>query len=92
VSVDNAGIVISAVKLADDAGDDPRGDVVVRVYEALGGRATGRLTFDFPAGSVVTTDLLERPLPGGSLDLQDGGLQLALRPFQVLTLRVTRPT
>ena len=92
VSVDHDGIVVSAVKLADDAGSDPTGDVVVRVYEALGARATGRLTFDFPVGSVTTTDLLERPLPGGALDLHDGGLQLALRPFQVLTLRATRST
>ena len=92
VSLDQDGIVVSAVKLADDTGSDPAGDVVVRVYEALGARATGRLGFDFPVASVTITDLLERPLPGGLLDLQDGGLQLALRPFQVLTLRVTRPT
>ncbi len=92
VSVDHDGIVVSAVKLADDSGSDPTGDLVVRVYEALGARATGQLTFDFPVGSITTTDLLERPLPGGALDLHDGGLQLALRPFQVLTLRVTRST
>ena len=77
---------------SDPAGSDPGGDVVVRVYEALGARATGRLAFGFPVGSVTTTDLLERPLPGGAIDLHDGGLRLALRPFQVLTLRVTRPT
>ncbi len=90
VSLDNDGIVVSAVKFADGPGD-PGGDVVVRLYEALGARATGRLTFDFPVASVTTTDLLERPLPGGLLDLHDGELQVALRPFQVLTLRLTRP-
>jgi len=90
VSVDDDGIVVSAVKLADDAGEDPAGDVVVRVYEALGGRATGRLTLNFPAGSVVVTDLLERPLDEPSPALEDGQVQLTLRPFQVLTLRVTQ--
>ena len=38
------------------------GDVVVRLYEALGARASGRLALGFPADSVTVTDLLERPL------------------------------
>ncbi|NUR06805.1 MAG: alpha-mannosidase [Nocardioidaceae bacterium] len=91
VSVDQDGIVVSAVKLADDAGTDPDGDVVVRVYEALGARATGHLSLGFPAGSVVATDLLERPLADGAVEVStDGRVGLILRPFQVLTLRVTR--
>jgi alpha-mannosidase len=90
-SVDNDGIVVSAVKLADDAGEDPAGDVVVRVYEALGARASGHLLLGFPAESVTVTDLLERPLDDGALDLDDGRVTLTLRPFQILTLRVSRP-
>ena len=88
--VDNDGIVVSAVKLAEDAGDDPAGDVVVRVYEALGARASGALTLGFPADSVTVTDLLERPLDGDPLDVDDGRVALTLRPFQILTLRVSR--
>jgi alpha-mannosidase len=90
VRMDNDGIVVSAVKLADDAGADPAGDVVVRVYEALGARATGRLTLGFDASSAVVTDLLENPLDGGALELDDGSLTLVLRPFQVLTLRLSQ--
>jgi alpha-mannosidase len=90
VSIDDDGIVVSAVKLADDAGEDPAGDLVVRVYEALGARATGRLSLGFPARSVVVTDLLERPLDESRLPLENGGVQLDLRPFQVLTLRVAQ--
>ena len=91
VSVDNDGIVVSAVKLADDAGEDPGGDVVVRVYEALGARASGHLALGFRADSVAVTDLLERPLDGGVLDVDaDGRVALTLRPFQILTLRVAR--
>ena len=79
------------MKLADDAGEDPAGDVVVRVYEALGARASGRLTLGFPADSVTVTDLLERPLDDGPLDVDDTGrVALTLRPFQILTLRVSR--
>ncbi|MGH3692369.1 MAG: alpha-mannosidase, partial [Microbacterium sp.] len=43
VSVQGDGIVVSAVKLADDGS----GDVIVRVYEALGRRATGELSVGF---------------------------------------------
>ncbi|HEX5562043.1 MAG TPA: glycoside hydrolase family 38 C-terminal domain-containing protein [Nocardioidaceae bacterium] len=91
VSVDNEGIVVSAVKLADDAGDDVAGDVVVRVYEALGARAEGRLRLGFDVSSVTATDLLERPLDDGVLALDgDGRVRLRLRPFQVLTVRLAR--
>jgi hypothetical protein len=45
--------------------------------------------------SVVLTDLLERPVDARSLSdgaVPDGdGVDLRLRPFQVLTLRATRP-
>jgi alpha-mannosidase len=89
VSVDNDGIVVSAVKLADDTGADSGGDVVVRVYESVGARAAGRLRFDFPVQSVAVTDLLERPVD--SAVVVDGdGVDLRLRPFQVLTLRAAR--
>jgi alpha-mannosidase len=91
VAVDHDGIVVSAVKLADDAGEDPAGDVVVRLYEALGGRAAGRLSFGFGVDAVVVTDLLERPLDTGPLPVDgENSVEVSLRPFQVLTLRVTR--
>ncbi|MGH8777267.1 MAG: glycosyl hydrolase-related protein, partial [Jiangellaceae bacterium] len=51
-------IVIEAIKLADDRS----GDVVVRLYEGLGGRATGHLIPAFPVTAVTETDLLERPI------------------------------
>ena len=79
VSVDNPAVVVEAVKLADDRS----GDVVVRLYESLGGRARTSLRTSFPVHRVVETDLLERPLADTSVDLE-------LRPFQVLTLRFTK--
>ncbi|MEJ5945984.1 glycoside hydrolase family 38 C-terminal domain-containing protein [Pseudokineococcus basanitobsidens] len=85
-------VVVEAVKLADDAS----GDVVVRLYEALGGRARARLVPGFAAAGVEEVDLLERPAPAdvrGALhdeQLDDGAAVLALRPFQVVTLRLRR--
>ncbi|MCW2503816.1 MAG: alpha-mannosidase [Actinomycetia bacterium] len=87
VSVTGDALVVEAVKLADDRS----GDVVVRLYESRGGQARGVLRTGFPLGTATVTDLLERPLPGPALVTRDdGGVELALRPFQILTLRLTR--
>jgi alpha-mannosidase len=73
-------VLIEAVKLADDRS----GDVVVRVYEAHGVPGAATLLTSFPAAAMVVTDLLERRLG-------DTGPALRLRPFQIVTVRVTRP-
>ncbi|MGW8671671.1 alpha-mannosidase [Streptomyces niveus] len=88
VSVDNDAVVVSAVKLADDRS----GDLVVRLYEAHGGRARATVLIDgFATGRAVLTDLLERPLPDAEPPTAaDGGVVLALRPFQLVTLRLPR--
>jgi alpha-mannosidase len=86
VRVDHDGVLVSAVKLADDGS----GDVIVRLYEALGARAAARLELGFRSTSVTVTDLLERPLPSSDTpapSLDGGGVDLGLRPFQILTLR-----
>ncbi len=89
VAVAGGHTVIETVKLADDSS----GDVVVRLYEPLGGHTTSALTLGFPAAELREVDLLERPLrpASGALgDLAGGSAQLRLRPFQVLTVRIVR--
>ena len=85
VSLDNDAVVVSALKLAEDAS----GDVVVRCYEAHGGRAAALLTpgFEF-AGEVEVCDLLERRIDVA--EIEDGAVKLRLRPFQLVTLRFKR--
>ena len=85
VEVDRDDIVIEAVKLADDRS----GDVVVRLYEARGGHADGQLRLNLDVAAVRETDLLERPL--ADHPARDGAVNLRLRPFQILTLRLVRP-
>jgi alpha-mannosidase len=87
----NEGVRIEAVKLADDRS----GDVVVRVYEALGRRAATTLVPGFDVASVAEVDLLERPLGedmarSRHLAHEGDAIALELRPFQVVTLRLTR--
>jgi alpha-mannosidase len=85
VGVDGDAASIEAVKLADDRS----GDVVVRLYESLGGRARTRLRASFPLAGVEVTDLLERPTAGEPVEVAaDGSVPVELRPFQVLTLRL----
>ncbi|GAA2167231.1 glycosyl hydrolase-related protein [Humibacillus xanthopallidus] len=63
--------------------------VVVRLYEAHGGRARARLVPGFEADEIVETDLLERPLAQPKALVDPDGT-LALRPFQLVTLRLRR--
>ncbi|MEU9115363.1 glycoside hydrolase family 38 C-terminal domain-containing protein [Streptomyces sp. NPDC048483] len=87
ISVDNDATVVTAVKLADDAG----GDVIVRLHEAHGGRARTALTTSFALADVVATDLLERPTAEGPAVEREGNtVRMALRPFQIVTLRLVR--
>jgi alpha-mannosidase len=84
VTVDgDAGVLIEAVKLADDRS----GDVIVRLYESLGGRATARLSTSFAVASVSETDLLERGVEPTAFVAPS---TLHVRPFQVVTLRLHR--
>ncbi|MFI9507786.1 alpha-mannosidase [Nocardia sp. NPDC052566] len=83
-TVDNDAVVTSAVKLADDGS----GDVVLRVYESHGGRASALITPGFTVEGWQVCDLLERPVPGDSpAEAQGAGVHVRLRPFQLVTLR-----
>ena len=93
------GVTLSAVKLADDRS----GDLVVRVYEALGRRASGTVTVAAPVVGLRTVSLIEDDIEGGTEGgteggiegvgpepTADGGVAIELSPFEVRTLRFTR--
>jgi alpha-mannosidase len=87
VSIDAPGVVVEAVKLAQDGS----GDVVVRLYEALGERTQARLEAGFDVTRVSETDLLERDLEAAAVTAVQGGIvDLELRPFHLVTLRLSR--
>jgi alpha-mannosidase len=88
LSVSADAVVVEAVKLAEDRS----GDVIVRLYEAHGGRATATLSAAFRFEEVVETDLLERVVGADALRDVDGRtLTLELRAFQLVTLRFRDP-
>ena len=81
IALRGRGIEVNAVKPADDGS----GDVIIRCHEAIGDRA------------VLSVDDIERawivPITeehGEELPIVDGSLTTALKPFEILTLRVSR--
>ncbi|MBD3780809.1 MAG: alpha-mannosidase [Micrococcales bacterium] len=87
VAVSGAGVVVEAVKLADDGS----GDVVVRLYEAHGARGRAVVTPGFAASGVREVDLLEREVEPRALAGAGGATAtLEVRPFQLVTLRFAR--
>jgi alpha-mannosidase len=90
VTADHDAVVIEAVKGAEDGS----GDVIIRCYESLGGRAAATVTFDRPISAVRLVDLLEDErddLPAAGLRHAPGSAEahISLRPFQIATLRLT---
>ncbi|MEG9492623.1 MULTISPECIES: alpha-mannosidase [Microbacterium] len=77
--VDGEGVVVEAVKLAEDGS----GDVIVRLYESLGRRASAIVVPGFATTGARRVDLQERPIDGDAA-------QLDLRAFEIVTLRYAR--
>jgi alpha-mannosidase len=80
IEVDDAAVVVTAVKQADD-GDG----VIVRLYESAGGRHEVRVRCGGRT-TAARVDLLERPLDP-PIDVVDGAAVVPLRPFELATLR-----
>jgi alpha-mannosidase len=81
ITVSDPGFVVETVKAADDG----RG-VILRGYEALGGRRRIRLLPGVPCTAAVRSDLLERD--GEAIDIDGDGVALTVRPFELVTLRL----
>ena len=84
VELIGSGVEIDAIKLADD---DSR-DLIVRLHEAVGNRTRVTLHCDRRIIAATQCDLLEEPHAG--LEVGDGICALTVRPFELITLRLTR--
>lgn len=91
-------MVLDWVKLADDGS----GDLILRVYEAVGGEAHARLAVNAALGKVTVRECsimedarLDAELPAAFADGDPSvartaqGAMLSLHPFQLATLRVS---
>ncbi len=84
VELIGSGVEIDAVKLADD---DPN-DLIVRLHEAVGNRTRVTVRCDRRIMAAARCNLLEEPHSG--LEVGDGICALTVRPFELVTLRLTR--
>jgi alpha-mannosidase len=82
VTVDGAGVEVSAVKTADDGS----GDVIVRLYEACGDRAATSVRLPWRITDARVCNLLEEA--DHALETSDGIVAITLRPFELVTLRL----
>src|SRR5579875_3259745 len=89
VSFDRPGVVVGALKPAEDSDD-----VVLRLYEAHGRRGPVSIRLGLPVASAHRTDLLERE--GDEVAVARDGeastIDLALRPFELVTLKLRPAT
>lgn len=82
VSFDRPGVVLEALKRSEDGAA-----LVLRCYEARGGRGPVAVRLGFGVASAWRADLLERP--GEQIAVAESGsgsvLRLDLRPFEIVT-------
>jgi alpha-mannosidase len=81
VSVDNNGVVVSALKPAQDG----RG-IIVRLYEVNGKPADASLRLWAPVASAVETDMLEEG--AAPLDSDGTTVKIHFSPWEIKTIRV----
>lgn len=80
-------VTVESIKLAEDRSSD----VIVRLYEGQGARAAARVHASFEFDAVEETDLLERAVEHDGLVSHAGQeFEVALRPFQLVTVRLRR--
>ena len=78
-------VTVESVKLAEDGS----GDMVIRLYESMGGARTAVIHPFLPFGAACVCSLTEEP--GKILPVTDSTVTLSFRPFEIVTLRLSRP-
>src|SRR5712692_8710258 len=81
IEVDKPQVMVEAMKRAEDSDA-----VIVRLYEAWGGRCRARVRTSLPASHAFLCDLLERNRD--EIEVRDGQLEVDLGPFKILTLKL----
>lgn len=83
LTVDHPHVMIEAVKKAEESDD-----VIVRLYESAGGAAKARLSSSLPCLEAAETNLMEEEEGSAPLELEDSGITLMFRAFEIKTVRL----
>ena len=71
--------MLDTIKRAEDSDA-----LILRLYEAHGGRGTARVRVDVPFSTACRTNLLEGE--GEELGSYDGVIEVAYRPWELITI------
>jgi alpha-mannosidase len=90
----NDSLILDAIKRGEDDEDVSLGDfnprkgqsIILRVFESLGGHATGTIKTTLPVISVWKCNILEDDEE--PLEIRDRNISIALRAFEVATFRL----
>ncbi|KNC99430.1 uncharacterized protein SPPG_05671 [Spizellomyces punctatus DAOM BR117] len=83
-TVDTSNVVLDTIKQAEDAKDK---DIVLRLYEAYGGRGRARVKSTLPIKKAFLCNILEDVTEEVKRD-DEGALLLEYTPFKVLSIRI----
>ena len=83
VSIDKKNVIIDTIKGAQD-GDG----IIVRVYEAEGGRVNTSLNFGFNVKEAIETNLME--VNETEMEVKDNTIKFHIKPFEVKTFRIKK--
>jgi alpha-mannosidase len=83
-TVDGNHIIIESIKAPEDGTSN---ELILRLYECLGGKSRTKLRFRQELYAAVQTDMLEENPQ--AIALQDRNIDLEFRPFEIKTIRVS---
>jgi alpha-mannosidase len=82
ILIDDPNVLIDTVKRAEDSDA-----LLIRLYEAHGGRGRAWLRTAWPVREAVRCNLLEDP--GESLEIVDGAVAIPYRPHEIVSVLVS---
>ena len=82
LSVDQPSVIIDAIKKAEDGNE-----IIVRMYEAHGGRCPVRIKSWLPVRKAASCNLLEKD--DQVVAWENGGADFQIKPFEIVTLKLT---
>jgi len=82
-TIESKAVIIECVKAPENGA---KGELILRLYESLGGKCRAKLHFTGEIKTAFQTDMLEEN--GVPLPVQDRNIVLEFRPFEIKTLRV----
>ena len=81
ITINKKNVIIDTIKGAQD-GDG----IIVRVYEAEGGRVNTSLKFGFNVKEAIETNLME--VNENEMEIKDNTIKFRIKPFEVKTFRI----